>query len=232
MLNIPKWQMLVSSALIAVLSTGIIFAQTDWLVSQDAPVVVGVQVASGFHSRVYPDVSWQAPTGGQLQAVFWDNDPKCGEMGAVLEISRTILTESYPVPTAPLAPGGDCTNPVNALYSSRSFALDEGDAAHGDTNDDSGRIEFNFATNTPTPTSTSTSTPTATNTPTETATSTPTNTAIATSTQTPTSTPAETSTPTPTATNTSDVEPPEPSALDPVQQPHAGYEVHIPWTGK
>jgi hypothetical protein len=228
MLNISRWQMLVSIALIAVLSGGIIFAQTDWLVSKDAPAVIGEQVASGIHSSFYPDISWQAPTGGQLQAVFSDNDPKCGEMGAVLEISRTVGTESYPVPTAPLEPGGDCTNPVDNLHSSRSFGLDEGDTANGDTNEDSGRIEFNFATNTPTPTSTSTSTPTATNTPTETATSTPTDTATATSTQTPTSTPTETSTPTPTATK----KPPEPSALEAVPQPQAGYEVHMPWTGK
>jgi hypothetical protein len=199
MLKISRRQILVVIGLIAVLSASIIYAQTDWLVSTVAPAIIGVQVASGTHSNnIYPEVSWQAPTGGQLQTVFWDNDPKCGEVGALLEIERPSGTESYPVPTAPFKTNGDCTDPVDLLYSSRSFGLDAGDVANGDTRDDSGRIEFNFATNTPIPTSTSTDTPTAT----ATETPTPTNTALPTETSTPTNTPSPTDTATPTATST------------------------------
>jgi hypothetical protein len=248
MLKISRRQIFVVIGLIAVLSASIIYAQTDWLVSTVAPAVIGVQVASGTHSHIYPEVSWQAPTGGQLQTVFWDNDPKCGEVGALLEIERPSGTESYPVPTAPFKTNGDCTDPVDALYSSRSFGLDAGDVANGDTRDDSGRIEFNFATNTPTPTSTSTDTPTATatetstptNTPSPTDTATPTSTSTETATATPTNTPEATATPTstptetstPTATAVGDPEPPEPTGLEIVPQPQAGYEVRIPWSGK
>jgi hypothetical protein len=128
MLNISRRQLFVLIGLVAVLSAGILYAQTDWLVSKDPPSVIGVQVATGhFSLQVYPDITWEAPTGGQLQAVFWDNDPKCGEDGAILELARQGgAVESYPVPTAPLKPSGDCNDPVDALYSSRSFALNGG----------------------------------------------------------------------------------------------------------
>ncbi len=258
MLKMSKRQILVVIGLIAVLSAGISYAQTDWLVSNVAPAVIGVQVASGIHSNVYPEVSWQAPTGGKQQTVFLDNDPKCGEVGALLEIARPSGTESYPVPTAPPKPDGDCTDPVDALYSSRSFGLDEGDVANGDTQDDSGRIEFNFATNTPTSTSTSTNTPTATatetptptntalptetstptNTPSPTNTATPTSTATETATATPTDTPEATPTSTPTETSTptataiGDPEPLEPTGLEIVPQPQAEHELRIPWSRK
>lgn len=195
-------------------------AQTDWLVSKDKPPAIGPLVASGHAGEGAPDVSWQAHVGGMLQFVSHDNDPKCDELGhiaEVLPVSGTLQT--YPVPTAP----GPCNSPQDGLYASREFALNALDTMRGDTRQDSGHIEFFFATNTPAPTDEATHTPTATatdtpqppdeatHTPTPTDTPTPTNTATATPTA--TDTPLPTETPTMTPTPKASVEPPEEPAV-------------------
>lgn len=231
-----------------------------WLVEKSPPAAIGKQVASGKHSAGYPDVTWKAFADGILQTVFRDHDPKCQQEAGSVVIERVGgAVENYPIPTAPLRPGGNCTNPVDGLYTSRTFPMSDGDIAKGDIGDTSGDFVFNYATNTPrptdaptnTPTSTSTATPTSTATetatatsiPTETPTATPTETPVATATlvatltitpvptETPTATPTSTVTPTPTIP-TIVLPPSTPTFLEETAQPTIRVRMYLPFGGK
>lgn len=175
-----------------------------WLVEKAQPTLVGEQVAHGIKNNPGPE--WLAPVGGLLQAIFWDEDPKCDETGATLLVAGS----SYPVPDAPFH-NGNCNDTVQGLFSSRTFDVQAGDTAHAQFGQDSGEYWLFHATYTPTPTDTpqppdeATHTPTPTFTPTDTPT--PTNTATATPTA--TDTPLPTETPTMTPTPKASVEPPE-----------------------
>lgn len=179
-------------------------ATDGWLVERDEPVRIGEKVSEGRKNDV--DEDWVAPKDGQLQTIFWNNDPNCGEKGVALEIDRDNTTEVYPVPTAPYQ-NNNCNETVAALYASRFFGVNPGDVARAVPGDDSVQYWFHFATNTPKPTNTPTPTPTLTETttptetPTQIATETPTQ--VETSTSTPTSTETATVTATPTETETS-----------------------------
>lgn len=168
----------------------VIQADSGWLVEKTTPVSIGPKVSEG--TKNDPDVDWLAPVGGLLQTVFWDNDPKCNEVGAAVVIQRVAGSiESFLVPRAPIH-NNNCNDTVQALYSSRIFDVAAGDVAKADMGGDSGHYWFYFVTNTPSPKPTATSTPTNTPTPTPTETTAPPETPIPTNT--PTLVPTATST--------------------------------------
>lgn len=210
--------MVLSMLLLALVT--VLYAQDGWLVEKTPPVEIGPQVSEGIKND--PDADWLAPVAGLLQTVFWDVDPKCDETSVV----AIVASVTYTVPPAPYH-NGDCTNPVQALYSSRVFDVAAGDVARVEFGEDSTHYWFYFSTFTPTPepTVTGTETPTSTFTPTDTAKppETPTSTSTATLTPEPTGTMTTlTATPTVTPTETPTVTPAptdKTTALDPITQP-------------
>lgn len=191
---------------VALLLYGVVVAVAEcqvvdgWCVGKEHPTAIGPLVAEG--TKADPGGEWSAPADGRLQKVLWDNDPKCEEKGAVTFLRRLVggEVERYVVPRAPFR-NDNCNDTVQALYTSRTFAVAEGDVAYVEFGGDSGHYYFYFVEEkeepTPTPTLTSTPTvpptqtpvPTVTETPLPTATNTPLPTATATATPLPTETP-------------------------------------------
>jgi hypothetical protein len=155
------------------LVTGVVFSQSDWIVTENRPPAIGPEVMAGErNNRIDPDATWIATEHGVAQAVIYDYDTKCNEKEGYVQVEMTVM----PIPTAPFRPGGDCSNPIDFLWTSKSFTVSQGNLVAIEQGETSGRFFLNFITATPTPsptaTETATATATATATPSPTATET------------------------------------------------------------
>jgi hypothetical protein len=151
------------------LVTGIVFSQSDWIVTEDRPPAIGPEVLAGERNNsIDPDATWVATEHGIAQAVVYDYDTKCTQKPGYVQVEMTVM----PMPTPLFRPGGDCSDPIDYLWISKSFTVSQGNLVSIEQGETSGRFYLNFITATPTPSPTATAMPTPTNPPIPTATQT------------------------------------------------------------
>jgi hypothetical protein len=147
------------------LVTGVVFSQSDWIVTEDRPAAIGPEVMAGQRNNsIDPDATWTATENGIAQAIFYDYDTKCAEKPGYVQVEMTVI----PMPTPLFRPGGDCSDPIDYLWASKSFTVSQGNLVSMEIGETSGRFFLEFIPATPTPTNTATATPTATPTATQT----------------------------------------------------------------